>query len=53
MIDKLKSAAGATVGGASTAMTFAKDAYLWAIDFIAAHPHYVFWGVLAYVFVRR
>jgi hypothetical protein len=53
MIEGIKSAAGATFNGASTAVTFAKDAYVWAIDFVSLHPHWVFWGVVAYLIVRR
>ncbi len=30
-----------------------KNAYIWVIDQIEAHPHYVLWAVLAYVVVRR
>ncbi len=30
-----------------------KSGYLWVIDKIEAHPHYVLWVVLAYVVVRR
>jgi hypothetical protein len=34
-------------------LTFVKDAYVRAIDFVAAHPHWVFWAVVAYLIVRR
>ncbi len=30
-----------------------KNGYIWVIDQIEAHPHYVLWAVLAYMVVRR